>query len=153
MGGTFSQIYLQAVFAVKGRENKILPQFEEEVYSYISGIISKNDQKSLAVNGMPDHIHIFVGLKPSMRMSDLVREIKCNSTNFINEKKWLNQKFSWQTGYGVFSYSRSHIGKVIEYIKNQKEHHRKKTFKQEYIEFLKKFQIQFKDEYLFEFYD
>ena len=153
MSGTFSQIYLQIVFSVKGRENMILSDFEEEVYKYIAGIISKNGQKSLAVNGMPDHVHIFIGLNPSMRISDLVRDIKCNATNFINDKNWLKQKFCWQTGYGIFSYSRSEIGMVVDYIKNQKEHHRKKTFKEEYTDLLKKFQIEFKDEYLFEFYD
>jgi len=153
MPGTFSQIYIQYVFAVKGRENLIRPAFETEVYKYISGIITGKEQKPLAVNGMPDHIHVLVGLKPAMRIADLVRDIKNNSSNFINEKRWLKQKFSWQEGYGVFSYSESNFGKVIDYIKSQKEHHAKRTFRQEYMLLLKKFNIPFDEKYLFDFYD
>ncbi len=150
---TFSQIYIQYVFAVKGRENMLLPAFQDEIYKYIAGIVEGKDQKSLAVNGMEDHIHVLVGLKPAMRIADLVRDIKNNSSNFINEKGFLKQKFSWQDGYGAFSYSQSNFGSVIDYIKNQKEHHKKKTFKEEYIGFLKKFNIPFEDIYLFDFYD
>lgn len=153
MPGTFSQIYIQYVFAVKGRQNFILSSFEEELYKYIGGIIKGKEQKPLAVNGMPDHIHVLVGLKPVMRISDLIRDIKNNSTNFINDKGWLKQKFCWQDGYGSFSYSHSAFGTVIEYIKNQKIHHEKRTFKEEYHEFLKKFEIPFEEQYLFEFYD
>lgn len=119
MPGTFSQLYIQYVFAVKGRQNLVQPSFENEVYSYIAGIIRNKGQKPLAVNGMPDHIHVLVGLKPVMKISDLIRDIKNNSTNFINEKGWLKQKFSWQEGYGAFSYSESSYGKVIDYIKGQ----------------------------------
>ncbi len=153
MPGTFSQIYIQVVFAVKSRQNLIHTSFEKEVYKYISGIITGKEQKSLAVNGMPDHIHLLVGLKPAMRVSDLVRDIKNNATNFINDMGWLKNKFSWQEGYGAFSYSESNYGKVIDYIKNQKQHHRKQTFRQEYLSFLKKFNVPFEEKYLFEFYD
>lgn len=153
MAGTFSQIYIQYVFAVKGRENMIKPAFEGELYKYIAGIVYGKEQKLLAVNGMPDHVHVLVGLKPAMRISDLVRDIKNNSTNFINEKGWLKQKFSWQEGYGVFSYSQSNFGKVIDYINDQKKRHAKRTFRQEYLSFLKKFNITFEDKYLFDFYD
>lgn len=153
MPGTFSQLYIQYVFAVKGRENLIHSHFEKEVYKYIAGIISGKEQKSLAVNGMPDHIHLLVGLKPAMRISDLIRDIKNNSSNFINEKGWLKQKFSWQEGYGAFSYSESNYRQVIDYIKNQKQHHAKRTFSQEYLLFLKKIKIPFEENYLFEFYD
>jgi putative transposase len=153
MPGTFSQIYIQYVFAVKGRQNFIQKSFEEEVYKYIAGIVKGKEQKPLAVNGMPDHIHVLVGLKPAMRISDLIRDIKNNSSNFINEKGWLKNKFSWQDGYGAFSYSESNYGKVIDYIKNQKQHHAKRTFRQEYLSFLKKFNIPFEEKYLFEFYD
>ncbi len=118
MPGTFSQIYIQTVFAVKGRQNLVLSSFEEELYKYISGIVSGKGQKPLAVNGMPDHIHILVGLNPSIAIADLVRDVKNNSTNFINEKNWLPQKFNWQEGYGAFSYSESNYGKAIDYIKN-----------------------------------
>ncbi len=153
MSGTFSQVYMQYVFAVKGRENLIKKVFEQEVYKYIAGIISGKGQKTLAVNGMPDHVHVLVGLKPAMKISDLVRDIKNNSSNFINEKGWLKQKFSWQEGYGVFSYSESNYGKVIDYIKNQKIHHEERTFRQEYLLLLKRFNIPYEEKYLFEFYD
>jgi len=153
MPGTFSQIYIQIVFAVRGRQNFIKPFFEEEVYKYISGIISEKEQKSLAVNGMPDHVHLLVGLKPSMRISDLVRDIKNNSTNFINKHDWLQNTFSWQEGYGAFSYSQSQFGRVIDYIKNQKQHHQKRTFKQEYLSFLENYNIAFEEKYLFDFFE
>jgi REP element-mobilizing transposase RayT len=151
MAGTYSQIYLQIVFAVKGRENLIAQSWKDELHKYISGIIKEKEQKPIIVNGMPDHIHAFIGLKPSMRISDLVRDIKNNSSKFINEKGWLKGKFSWQEGYGVFSYSHSHIERVYNYILNQEEHHRKKTFKDEYLELLKKFNIEFKEAYVFDF--
>jgi len=153
MPGMFSQIYIQIVFAVRGRQNFIKASFEEEVYKYISGIISEKEQKSLAVNGMPDHVHLLVGLKPSMRISDLVRDIKNNSTNFINKHDWLQNTFSWQEGYGAFSYSQSQFGRVIDYIKNQKQHHQKRTFKQEYLSFLKNYNIAFEEKYLFDFFE
>ena len=153
MPGTFSQIYIQIVFAVNGRQNQIHSAFEHEVYKYIAGIVVGKGQKPLAVNGMPDHIHVLVGLKPVMSISDLIREIKNNSTNFINQKGWLKNRFSWQEGYGAFSYSESNYGKVIDYIKNQKQHHKKQTFRQEYIIFLKKFNVPYNEKYLFEFYD
>ncbi len=153
MPGTFSQIYIQYVMAVKGRRNFILPEFEEELYKYIAGIIKGKQQKPLAVNGMPNHLHILVGLKPAMRISDLIRDIKNNSSNFINDRGWLQQKFEWQDGYGAFSYAHSAFGNVIEYIKNQKQHHKKKTFRTEYLELLSKFEIPFGGKYLFEFYD
>ena len=121
------------------------------MHKYISGIIKEKEQKPIIVNGMPDHIHAFIGLKPSMRISDLVRDIKNNSSKFINEKGFVRGKFSWQEGYGVFSYSHSHIERVYNYILNQEEHHRKKTFKDEYLGLLRKFEIDFKEEYVFEF--
>jgi len=150
MAGTFSQIYIQVVFAVKGRDNLIHKLWEEELYKYITGIVQNKEQKMLAINGMPDHIHFIVGMKPSCCLSDLVREIKKFSNDFIKEKKFTEFKFHWQEGYGAFSYSHSNLDKAIKYIMNQKEHHRKKTFQEEYMEFLKKFEIEFKDEYLFE---
>ncbi len=150
MSGTFSQIYIQVVFAVKGRESLIQTTWEEELYKYITGIIRNKGQKLLAINGMPDHIHILVGLKPSCCLSDLVREIKKSSNDFIKEKGFIKYKFNWQEGYGAFSYSHSALDNVIAYIENQKQHHRTKTFKQEYLEFLEKFKIEYKNEYLFE---
>ena len=150
MPGPFSQIYIQVVFAVKGRDSVIHSSWEEELYKYISGIVRNKEQKMLAINGMPDHIHFFIGMKPSCCLSDLVREIKKSSNEFIKEKGFTKFKFQWQEGYGAFSYSHSALDNVIAYIKNQKQHHKKQTFRDEYIEFLRKFQIEFKDEYLFE---
>ncbi len=150
MPGTYSQIYIHIVFAVKGRENLIGYAWKEELHKYISGIITNKGHKSIIVNGMSDHIHAFIGLKPAMAISDLVRDIKNNSSNFINEKKFVRGKFSWQEGYGAFSYAHSQIDNVYQYILNQEQHHHKKTFKEEYLEFLEKFQIEFNEKFLFE---
>jgi putative transposase len=147
---TYSQIYIHVVFAVKGRESLIHYSWEEELYKYISGIVKNKEQKMLAINGMPDHIHFLIGMKPSCCLSDLIREIKKSSNDFIREKKFCKHKFQWQEGYGAFSYSNSSINNVIEYIQNQKDHHKKKTFRDEYIDFLTKFEIEFKNEYLFQ---
>ena len=153
MPGTFHQIYIQIVFAVKGRENLISNNWKTELHKYIAGIVKGKGQKSIIVNGMADHIHAFVGLKPVMSISDLARDIKNNSSNFINEQKLVKGKFEWQEGYGAFSYSHSHIGKVYDYVLNQEQHHKKKTFKQEYLQFLKKFEVEYDEKYLFEWYD
>ena len=146
---TFSQIYIQVVFAVRGRNSLIAQSWEEELYKYITGIITNKGQKLIAINGMPDHIHLLIGMKPSCCLSDLVREIKKASNSFINEKKFSKFKFEWQEGYGAFSYSHSSLDNVIAYIQNQKEHHKKKSFREEYIDFLRKFEVKYKDEYLF----
>jgi putative transposase len=153
MPGTLSQMYIQVVFAVRGRDSLINKSWEEELYKYISGIIRNKDQKLLAINGMPDHIHFLIGMKPSCCLSDLVREIKKSSNEFINEKKFSKFKFYWQEGYGAFSYSHSALDNVIAFINNQKEHHKKQTFREEYKEFLTKFQIEYKDEFLFDWID
>ena len=153
MPGTFSQIYIQIVFAVKGRNNLIDKSWKDELHKYIAGIIKGKEQKPIIVNGMSDHIHAFIGLKPSTAISDLVRDIKNNSSNFINEKKWIKGKFSWQEGYGAFSYSHSQIENVYNYILNQEEHHKKKTFREEYIDFLKIFNVEYNNKYLFEWID
>ena len=153
MPGTFHQVYIQVVFAVKGRENLISNNWKTELNKYIAGIIKGKGHKSIIVNGMPDHIHAFVGLKPAISISDLVRDMKNNSSNFVNDRKFVKGKFSWQDGYGVFSYSHSHIQNVYNYILNQEKHHKKKTFREEYLEFLKKFEIGYNEKYLFEWYD
>ena len=150
MAGTFSQIYIQYVFAVKGRANVLRKPWRDEVFKYIFGIISNKDQKPIIVNGVADHVHAFVGLKPSMNISDLVRDIKNNSSKFINQQNYLKGKFSWQEGYSAFSYSHSQIQNVYQYILNQEEHHKKKTFKEEYMEMLKKFEIDYNEKYLFD---
>ncbi|MCP9755620.1 IS200/IS605 family transposase [Lacihabitans sp. CCS-44] len=153
MPGTYSQLYIQIVFAVKGRENLINREWRDELHKYISGIITGKGQKSIIVNGVADHVHCFVGLKPAMAISDLVRDIKNNSSKYVNENGWVKGKFNWQEGFGSFSYSHSHIDNVYQYILNQEQHHKKKTFKQEYLEFLEKFRIEYNEKYLFEWYD
>lgn len=150
MADTYSQLYIQIVFAVKGRQNLISKNWKNEIYKYITGIITNQKQKLIAINGMPDHIHILVGIKPNVSISDLVRDIKSSSSKFINEQKWINGKFEWQSGFGAFSYGHSQLTNVIKYIENQEEHHKTKTFKEEYIAFLKIFNIDFKNEYLFD---
>ncbi len=150
MPGTFSQIYIQVVFAVKGRENLIGKDWKDDLHKYIAGIIKGKEQKSIIINGMPDHIHAFIGLKPVMSVSDLVRDIKNNSSKWINDNKLIKGKFQWQEGYGAFSYSQSQIENVYNYILNQEEHHKIKTFREEYTDFLKKFEIEHNEKYLFD---
>ncbi len=150
MANTFSQLYIQIVFAVKGRQNLIHHAWKEDLHKYIAGIIKGKGQKPIIVNGMPDHLHIFVGLRPAMAISDLVRDIKNNSSNFINDRHLVNGRFSWQEGYGAFSYSHSHIENVYNYILNQETHHQKQTFKTEYLGLLSTFEIPFDEKYLFE---
>ncbi len=153
MANTYTKLYIQIVFAVQGRQSLIQTSWKNDLNKYISGTITKLGHKSINVNGMPDHIHAFVGLHPSIAISDLVREIKTNSAKFINENKLVKGKFNWQSGYGAFSYSQSQIAQVYEYIENQEIHHKKKTFKDEYLEFLEEFQITYDNKYLFEFLD
>ncbi|GIZ07871.1 IS200/IS605 family transposase [Flavobacterium sp. UMI-01] len=150
MANTYSQIYIHIVFAVKGRQNLISNNWKDELYKYITGITTNENQKLIAINGMPDHLHILIGLKPDKSLSDLVRSIKANSSRFINEKKWINGKFEWQTGFGAFSYNHSQLTNVIRYIQNQEEHHKKRTFKEEYVDFLKAFDIDYNNLYLFD---
>lgn len=153
MSDTFSQIYIQIVFAVKFRKSMIHHSWEDDLYKYITGIIQNKGQKLIAINGMPDHIHIFIGMKPSCNLSDLVREIKKSSNDYIKEKKFTLEKFQWQEGFGAFSYSQSHIDNVVKYINNQKMHHSKQTFKEEYLDFLRKFEVEYNEKYLFEWFD
>ncbi|HEU5289197.1 MAG TPA: IS200/IS605 family transposase [Cyclobacteriaceae bacterium] len=150
MPGTYSQLYIQVVFAVKFRENLLVKPWRTEVFKYMSGIVDNKGHKSIIVNGVEDHVHLFIGLKPSMAISDLIRDVKNNTSNFINEKKFVKGKFSWQEGYGAFSYSHSQIDAVYQYILNQEEHHRTRTFREEYIDFLKKFNIEHDEKYLFD---
>lgn len=150
MAGTFTQLYIQIVFAVKGRQNLISGEWKDELHKYIAGIIKGKDQKPLIVNGMPDHIHAFVGLRPSTAISDLVRDIKNNSSNFVNDRKLVRGKFAWQEGYGAFSYGHSQIDRVYKYILNQEDHHKRTTFREEYMELLNRFEVQFDTRYLFD---
>ncbi|MBK8781950.1 MAG: IS200/IS605 family transposase [Anaerolineales bacterium] len=150
MANTYSQIYIQIVFAVQGRQNLLAKEWRQEVFKYMAGIIKNKGQKPIIVNGVDDHVHAFVGLKPAMALSDLVRDIKNNSSNFINDNHWAKGKFNWQEGYGAFSYSHSQVEDVYSYILNQEQHHTKQTFQDEYIGFLKKFEIEHDVKYLFE---
>ncbi|WP_447642801.1 MULTISPECIES: IS200/IS605 family transposase [Chitinophagaceae] len=150
MANTYTQIYIQIVFAVKGRQNLISKGHREELHKYITGIVSNRHQKLFAIFAMPDHVHILVSISPNISISDLVRDIKAGSSKFINDSKWTIGRFSWQEGYGAFSYSKSNVDNVVKYILNQEEHHKKKTFKDEYLDFLQKFEIEYDEKYVFE---
>jgi putative transposase len=151
--GTYSQIYIHYVFAVKGRECLLHKSWRDEVFKIISNIIKEQGQKPIIVNGHDDHVHVFVGIRPTMRISDLIRDVKNQSSNFINTKRLIRGNFSWQKGYGAFSCSHSQMNRVYQYILNQEEHHRKKSFQDEYRDFLKKHEIEFNPEFVFDFYD
>lgn len=151
--GTYTQLYVQLVFAVKNRDAMLQSNIHDRVFKYISGIISEMRHKSIIVNGVSNHIHILIGLNPALSISDTVHDVKRSSTLFINKDKLCLGKFAWQEGYGAFTYSRSQVEKVYQYILNQSEHHRKVSFREEYLEFLKKFQIEYDDRYLFNFLD
>src|SRR5436305_2689576 len=153
MANTFSQIYIQTVFAVDGRLSLIRPEFKEELYKYMTGIVRNSKQKLIAINGMSDHVHILIGLKPSMALADLIQDIKVDSSKFINKKNWVRGRFNWQEGYGAFSYGHSQLDKIITYIRNQEKHHQKQSFKNEYMTLLRKFDIAFDDKYVFDFLD
>jgi REP element-mobilizing transposase RayT len=150
MADTYSQIYIQIVFAVQNREASIKSSWEEELYKYITGIVQNKGQKMLSINGTSNHIHFLIGMKPTCCLSELVREIKKSSNKFVKEKKFTPYNFQWQEGFGAFSYSHSQLNDVIKYIDNQKEHHKKLTFRDEYLAFLKAFEIEYKVQYLFE---
>lgn len=149
MANTYTQIYIQVVFAVQGRRNLIQPDRKAELQKYITGIVTRQGQKLLAIHCMPDHTHLLIGLKPDKALSDLVREIKTGSTHHINEQRWMAGRFSWQEGFGAFSYSHSQITAVIRYVENQVEHHKKQSFREEYLEFLAKFRVPFDERYIF----
>ncbi len=151
MANKYIKIYIQIVFAVKGRQNLIQPEWEADLHKYMTGIIQSKKQKLLAINGMPDHIHFFIDYKGHILIEDLVREVKKASNTFINENNFTPYKFAWQSGYGAFSYGNSQKSAVIDYVMNQKEHHRKKTFQEEYLELLRLFDIEFEDKYVFDF--
>jgi REP element-mobilizing transposase RayT len=148
MANTYHQIYVQIVFSVKNRENIIPSSKKDELHKYITGIVKNKNCKLIAINSMHDHIHIFVGLHPTTQISELVKEIKKSSTEFIKTNNWIKTKFNWQDGYGAFSYGHSQIEQVYKYIMNQEEHHKKKTFKEEYVEFLKKFGVDYNEKYV-----
>jgi putative transposase len=149
MANTYTQIYIQVVFAVEARQSLILPERKEELQKYISGIVTKQGQKLLAIHCMPDHTHVLIGLKPNMALSGLVGDIKTGSSNYINKAKWVKGRFSWQEGFGAFSYSHSQLTTVIRYIQNQEKHHAKKSFREEYLILLQKFDVVHDKSYIF----
>lgn len=149
MPNTYTQIYIQVVFTVQNRISLLKKEWKDELYKYITGIVQNNGHKLIAINGMADHLHIFIGLKPSQSLSDLMQDVKGDSSKWINEKGFVKGKFEWQAGFGGFSYSLSQIDHVVKYIQNQEIHHAKKTFLQEYIEFLEKFKVPYDERYLF----
>ena len=149
MANTYTQIYLHVVFAVEGRQNLIAPEHNDELQKYITGNVTAQRHKLIAINNMPDHLHLLVGLRPDVALSDLVRDVKAGSSKFINEKRWVMGRFSWQEGFGAFSHARSQLGAVIRYIQNQQKHHVKKSFRDEYLELLEKFGVEYDQKYIF----
>ena len=153
MANTYTQIYVHVVFTVAGRQSLIPKAHKEELHKYITGIIQNAGQKTIVINSMPDHVHILIGMKPNIALSDLMRDIKANSARFINEKRWVMGRFSWQEGLGAFSYSDSQLDAVGGYIKNQEKHHSKRSFRDEYLEILKKFSVEYDAKYIFDWVD
>jgi len=149
MPNTYTQIHIQAVFAVKYRLSVIRKEWKDELYKYITGVIQQNGHKLLIVNGVEDHLHIFFGMRPTQSLSDLMQDVKGNSSKWINEKKFVSSHFEWQSGFGAFSYSKSQIADVIKYIQNQETHHAKQTFLDEYRELLNQFDIEYDERYIF----
>lgn len=150
MANTYTQLYVHVVFSVKGRSGQISPHWKEELYKYISGIIKYKKQKLMVISGMRDHIHLLIGYNPACTLSDLVRDIKSGSSKWINEKRMAMGRFEWQSGYGAFTIGQSQVDRVINYIQNQEQHHGKKTFKEEYIDFLKAYKVEYNPDYLFD---
>jgi putative transposase len=149
MANTYTQLYIQFVFAVKYRKAVIDVSWEQRLYQYITGIVQNHKHKLIAINGMPDHMHVFVGLDPMQSISHLMKTVKGESSEWINKEKFTPQTFRWQEGYGAFTYSKSHIDAVYKYIQNQKQHHQKQTFLEEYLDFLKKFEVEYDERYIF----
>ena len=149
MPNTYTQIHIQTVFTVQNRTCVIHKRWKEELYRYITGIVQNHGHKVLAINGMPDHLHLFFGMRPTQSLSKLMQAVKGDSSKWINDKKFVQGRFSWQEGYGAFSYSKSHVSNVIQYIQNQEQHHRTRTFIEEYHDLLQKFGVSFEERYSF----
>jgi putative transposase len=149
MANTYTQIYVQTVFSVQNRISLIKPEWQEELYKYITGIVQNNGHKMIAINGMPDHLHLFIGVKPDQSLSSLMQDVKGDSSKWIHEKGFVNGRFEWQAGFGGFSYSISQIDSVVKYINNQKNHHKTKSFIEEYLEFLEKFKVPYNERFIF----
>lgn len=150
MANTYTQIHIHIIFAVQNRQSLINTGWEEELYRYITGIIQNNEHKVLQINGMPDHVHILLGMRPVQSLADLMKQVKQDSSKWINNKGLVSGKFSWQAGYGAFSYSKLQVPRVIEYIQNQKEHHKKESFQEEYLKLLETHEVDFDSRYIFQ---
>ena len=150
MPNTYTQLYIHIVFSVKGRQALIPKEHKTELHGYIIGIIRNKKQTAIQINSMPDHVHILVGITPDTAISDLVRDIKAHSSKFINQKRWIVGRFEWQEGFGAFSYAQSQLDDVIAYIRNQEKHHTQKTFREEYLEILKRFNVNYDEKYVFD---
>lgn len=150
MANTYSQIHIQAVFAVRGRHSLIHLSWRDELFKYITGIFKNQKQKLLAIGGVEDHVHLLFGVRPNIAVSDLLRDVKANSSAFINEKNFVRGKFSWQEGFGAFSYSKSQLDTVAKYVLNQEKHHVRRSFKDEYITLLERFDIEYEERFLFD---
>lgn len=153
MANTYTQIYVHVIFAVEGRYNLIRKEYKENIHRYITGIVKGKDQKVIAINSMPDHAHILIGLRPDMALSDLVRDIKAGSSKYINENKWAAGRLNWQEGFVAFSYSHSQLDVIAGYISEQEKHHAKRPFREEYIELLKRFNVDYNPKYVFDWID
>lgn len=150
MANTYTQIYIHVVFAVQGRQSLIRREHNDEIQKYITGIVTNQGQKLIAINNMPDHVHILLGQKPNRALSDLVRDIKAGSSGFINDRRWVAGRFAWQEGFGAFSYGHSQLSTVMGYIQNQQQHHRRRTFTQEYLALLDRFHVPHDERYIFQ---
>jgi putative transposase len=149
MANTYSQIHIHAMFSVQNRFNIITHEWEDELYKYITGIVHQNKNRLLAIGGMPDHIHLLIGLRPTQSISEIMQIVKANSSKWINERQFIKTKFSWQEGFGAFSHSKSDLPRVIRYVNSQEEHHKIRTFKEEYLDLLKEFDVAFDERYIF----
>jgi putative transposase len=150
MPNTYSQLYIHIIFTVKGKSNLLKKENKEELHKYITGIITHRKQKLICINSVKDHIHLLISIAPDITVSEIVRDIKHYSTDLINKNNWVVGKFHWQEGFGAFSCSKSHQDNVVKYIQKQEEHHKKHTFREEYISFLKKYEIEYNEKYLFD---
>jgi putative transposase len=153
MANTYTQIYIHAVFAVEGRESLIAPEHKIEIYKYMTAVIQDQKHKLMSINGMPDHVHLLIGLRPDVALSELVRDLKSAASRLINDKRRVRGHFNWQRGFVAFSYSKSQVSNVAKYIENQERHHARRSFRNEYLALLKKFDVEYDPKYLFAFID
>ena len=153
MANTYTQIYIQLVFAVEGRRSLIPKEHKVEIYKDMTTVLQNKKQKVMAINSMADHVHLLIGQSPDIALSDLVKDVKIASSKLINDKRWVRGHFNWQLGFGAFSYSRSQVSSVAKYIEDQERHHAKRSFRDEYLTLLKNFDVEYDPTYVFTFVD